>query len=209
MAEHIPDDEARDRRLAAIRARRGTPERLAEIEILQASKVHTAPSKTSPPAAGKRLPARDSARDSQVVAEMRQAALESIRAIAGRNATRVDGQTYRVDGKQFHLRTRQRDEQTGGWIRYWFGIRDHLWQPDHFFVLVCHFDFVLVVPVSEWVPHMDRFSISNSGTPEQARQPHIYWRGSSYELREASRGVSLKLDVRPWVNNFSLLTQGG
>ena len=39
MADFIPDDEARDRRLAAIRARRGTPERLAAIEALMASKA--------------------------------------------------------------------------------------------------------------------------------------------------------------------------
>jgi hypothetical protein len=39
VADFIPDDEARDRRLAAIRARRGTPERAAHIAALQASKV--------------------------------------------------------------------------------------------------------------------------------------------------------------------------
>ena len=42
VAEFISDDEARDRRLAAIRARRGTPERLAQIEKLQAPKEQTA-----------------------------------------------------------------------------------------------------------------------------------------------------------------------
>ena len=47
MAEHIPDDEVRDRRLAAIRARRGTPERQALIEALQASKAKSKKQRSS------------------------------------------------------------------------------------------------------------------------------------------------------------------
>ncbi len=137
---------------------------------------------------------------------MRRFALDRVRAATGKHATRMDGRTYSfVSGTQFHLRTRQRDVQAGGWTRYWFGIRDHLWQPEDFFVLVCEFDFVLVVPVVEWLPYFDRFSVSSPGTPEQARQPHIYWKGTTYELREASRSVSLTLDVGRWVDNFALL----
>lgn len=46
MAERKYDDEARDR-LAAIRARRGTPERQAHIEALQASKAQSTKKLTS------------------------------------------------------------------------------------------------------------------------------------------------------------------
>lgn len=142
--------------------------------------------------------------DSPVVA-MRRRALDGVGVAAGGNATRRQSQTYRTPGgKEFHLRTRQRDEQDGGWARYWFGIRERLWRPEDYFVLVCGFDFVLVVPVSAWLPYMDRFSVSNAG-PEQARQPHIYWRNGTYELREASRTDPLVLDVRPWVDNFAQL----
>ncbi len=192
VAEFVSDDDARDRRLAAIRARRGTPERLAQIEALEAGKAR----KEDPQATA----------ESKVVAAMRRFGIEKMRAVTGEHPTRGHGETYSLaNGTEFHLRTRQRDVQGGGWIRYWFGIRDHLWRPEDFFVLVCEFDFVLVVPVVEWLPHFDRFSVSSPGTSQQARQPHIYWRGTSYELREASTSVSLTLDVRRWVDNFALL----
>jgi hypothetical protein len=38
VSSYYPDDLARDRRLAAIRAKRGTPERLAQIEAMQQAK---------------------------------------------------------------------------------------------------------------------------------------------------------------------------
>lgn len=57
LAEFISDDEARDRRLEAIRARRGSPERMARIEALQASKAdQKRKMKRSSAAAGRKTP---------------------------------------------------------------------------------------------------------------------------------------------------------
>lgn len=140
---------------------------------------------------------------------MRQFALAQIRSAVGAGAVRVRGagETYSLpNGKRFHLRTRQRDEQRSGWIRYWFGIQDKNWQANEYFVLVCDLDFVLIVPVRDWLPYMSRFSISHPGTDRQARQPHIYWRDDRYELREAVRDNPLVLDCNRWVNKFELLT---
>ncbi len=132
---------------------------------------------------------------------MRRSALASIRETTGLDASRK-GQTYRLPlGQEFHLRTRQRDERPGGWTRYWFGMREDLWRPEDFFVFVCDSDFTLVVPVVEWLPYMGQFSVSMRRTSAQARQAHIWRHGTTYELREGS----LKLDVRPWVNNFGVL----
>ncbi len=138
---------------------------------------------------------------------MRRLALDGVRAATGRDSSRRGGsQTYRTStNRQFHLRTRQRDPQNNGFMRYWFGIRDGLWQSGDFFVLACDLDFVLVVPVTAWLPHMDKFSISHPNSPEQNRQPHIYWMNDVYELREGTRGDALVLNVHQWVNNFNLL----
>lgn len=143
---------------------------------------------------------------------MRRFALDAIETATGGSVRRYERSQYygTVADKFFHLRTRQRDEQDGGWIRYWFGIRDDWWQAEDFFVLVCDLDFVLVIPVSEWLPHMERFSASGRGTPSQARQPHIYWRDDVYELREKIRETyPLGLNVRRWLNRFDLLTNSG
>ncbi len=143
---------------------------------------------------------------STAVDGMRRFALDAIEAATEGPVSRLQrSQSYRTaTGRSFHLRTRQRDEQKGGWNRYWFEIRDECWQAGDFFVLVCDLDFVVVVPVAQWLPHMDRFSISKPGTSTQARQPHIYWRDGVYELREAVRDNALVLDVRPWLNRFEL-----
>ena len=210
MSGYVPDDEARDRRLAAIRARRGTPERRARIEALRADRTVRSEKGLSRKGSHSDSiavsPRRGPVSGREAVEDMRRLALEAIHRATGLWPVRTDGQTYRLPNEtKFHLRTRQRDEQAGGWVRYWFGIQEHLWRPADFFVLVCDLDFVLVVPVSEWLPHMEHFSISDPG-PGQSRQPHIYWRGSTYELREASRSVPLTLDVRPWVDNLSVLS---
>jgi hypothetical protein len=47
VPNHHPDSDARERRLAEIRARRGSPERLARIEELQAAKVASKKNTTS------------------------------------------------------------------------------------------------------------------------------------------------------------------
>ena len=55
MPDYLPDDEARDRRLAEIRARRGTPERQAALEAMKAAKARTnRPSQSS--ADGRKTP---------------------------------------------------------------------------------------------------------------------------------------------------------
>jgi hypothetical protein len=140
--------------------------------------------------------------------EMRSHALARIEDATGgrpRRLGRGREETYRsASGSVFYLRTRARDDRTHGRRAYWFGLREDCWEnPEHFFVLACDLDFALVVPVREWVPHRDRFSVSMRGTPQQARQPHIYWEGTSYELREAT----LTLDVRPWIDRFDLLAR--
>ena len=45
MIEHFPDEQARDRRLAAIRAQRGTPERETQIQALELARATAAKSK--------------------------------------------------------------------------------------------------------------------------------------------------------------------
>ena len=59
-ADFIPDDEARDRRLAAIRARRGSPERLARIEAMQAAKAPKPASPSASTGTGKKTPENSS-----------------------------------------------------------------------------------------------------------------------------------------------------
>lgn len=143
------------------------------------------------------------------VDNMRRFALTQIEAATGGPASRLEKSQYRsAGGKAFQLRTRQRDQQAGGWIRYWFGIPDKYWRPENFFVLVCDLDFALVVPASEWLPHIDLFSTSRAGTPGQARQPHIYWRDREYRLKERLRDPHpLDLNVHHLVNRFDLLAR--
>lgn len=75
-------------------------------------------------------------------------------------------------------------------------------------MLVCDLDFVLVVPVAEWLPHIDRFSISKPGTSGQARQPHIYWRDKEYRLKERIRDPHpFDISVRHLVDRFDLLSR--
>lgn len=61
VAEFISDDEARDRRLEAIRARRGSPERMAQIQALQMAKAKESPKKGPSSGSGRKTPENSSA----------------------------------------------------------------------------------------------------------------------------------------------------
>lgn len=56
VAEFVSDDDARDRRLADIRARRGTPERQAKIAAQEASKAQAKKKSQSSSLSGKKTP---------------------------------------------------------------------------------------------------------------------------------------------------------
>lgn len=144
-------------------------------------------------------------------AEMRALAMNAIARVLGGPSLQVGGngaQTYRCrSGAIIHLRTRFRDPQANGNFRYWFGLRDECWKAGEYFVLVCDRDLVLVVPVDEWLPHIDHFSVSKAGTANQSRQPHIIWDPSTdvAVLREGH----LTLGVNQWRGRFDLLAAGG
>lgn len=138
---------------------------------------------------------------------MRRFALDQIAEATGGSAERIEArsQTYRcVNGAIVHVRTRQRDER-GPTKVYWFGVREECWNEDEFFAFVCAHDFVVVVPVRDWLPYHDTICLSGGDGPNPARQPHLYWGDGRYELREGD----LAVDLTPWVNRFDLLTMGG
>lgn len=139
--------------------------------------------------------------------EMRSRLLDALQQRDGSRPVQVGTngqQTFRTAaGSVFHLRTRFRDRQASGKFRYWFGIRDDCWVAGQFFALVCDRDFVLIVPVDDWLPHIEHFSVAKAGTPAQARQPHIVWDSiaNSGELVEGE----LRLDIAPWQDRLDLL----